>query len=126
MPDTVRNASKRVEVGRLDELEDGAIRLVTVGGREIGIIRWREEVYAVRNVCPHVAGPACGLLRPRLTADPTQQILVADMARPMLVCAWHKWEFDLQHEGRALFDPRLRVKTYPVDVDPDGAIWITI
>jgi nitrite reductase/ring-hydroxylating ferredoxin subunit len=121
-----RARASRVQVARFDELEDRAIRLVTISSREIGVIRWGDDVFAVRNVCPHVAGPACGLLRPRLTADATQQRLVADETSPMLVCAWHKWEFDLRDGGRALFDPQLHVKTYPVEIAPDGTVWITI
>jgi nitrite reductase (NADH) small subunit len=119
------NADRRFEVGSLEDLQEGRIRLVQAGGREIGLIRWGEEVFAVRNVCPHVAGPACGAVRARLRAEPTQRTLIADHERPVLVCSWHRWEFDLR-SGRALFDRRLHVKTYAVHVDCDETIWITI
>jgi len=37
----------------------------------------------------------------------------------MLRCLWHGWEFDLR-TGQSWFDPRqVRVRSYPVSVEPD-------
>jgi nitrite reductase/ring-hydroxylating ferredoxin subunit len=48
-----------VDVGAVDDYEEGSVTLVRAGGREIGIVRWRDEVYAVSNVCAHMRGPLC-------------------------------------------------------------------
>jgi nitrite reductase/ring-hydroxylating ferredoxin subunit len=42
----------------------------------------------------------------------------------VLACPWHQWEFDLK-TGRALFDPSVRARTYPVVVE-DGNIYIDL
>ena len=31
----------------------------------------------------------------------------------VLKCPWHQWEFDIR-TGHAIYDPRLRVRTYEV------------
>ena len=115
----------RVLVARLENLKAGAVLVVEVAGREIGLVRWQDEVFAARNVCPHAAGPVCGMARPMLVAAQAERNPVSDDARPMLVCSWHRWEFDLR-TGRALFDPRFRVRTYPTEVDADGAVWVQL
>ncbi len=115
-----------VAVGRLDDLADGEISIVEVAGRQVGIVRWGDEVFAVRNVCPHVAGPACGKVRSRLLrGSGTDGELVADRSRPVVVCAWHKWEFDLRN-GQATRDPKLRLRTYSVAISDDGEILVAI
>ncbi len=35
---------------------------------------------------------------------------------PVIACPWHGWEFDLR-TGRAVSDPRYRVRTFPVRVE---------
>jgi nitrite reductase/ring-hydroxylating ferredoxin subunit len=39
----------------------------------------------------------------------------------ILRCAWHGWEFDIA-TGRALVDPRLRARTYPVTVEGEEIV----
>jgi nitrite reductase/ring-hydroxylating ferredoxin subunit len=39
-------------------------------------------------------------------------------------CAWHGWEFDIA-TGRALVDPHVRARTYPVTV-ADGNVVMTL
>ena len=39
----------------------------------------------------------------------------------MLVCPWHGWEFDLE-TGRALFDDRVRVRTFEASVEGDAIL----
>jgi 3-phenylpropionate/trans-cinnamate dioxygenase ferredoxin subunit len=36
-------------------------------------------------------------------------------------CPWHLWEFDIR-TGQCLVDPRVRVKTYPVQIEGDTII----
>jgi nitrite reductase/ring-hydroxylating ferredoxin subunit len=42
----------------------------------------------------------------------------------ILACPWHGWEFDLL-TGRALADPRVRLRLYPVTVR-DDTIYVTL
>ena len=39
-------------------------------------------------------------------------------------CAWHGWEFEIA-TGRSLVDPRIRARTYPVEV-ADGRVYVVV
>jgi nitrite reductase (NADH) small subunit len=106
-----------IDVGCTEDFNEGSITLVQAGQHEVGIIRWQGRYYALRNSCPHQAGPVCaGTLRPLLAADAGESpTMKADSAIPVLACAWHGWEFDVR-TGGALWDPGYRVRAYPIVV----------
>jgi len=105
-----------IDVGTVDEFDEGRLRLVKVRTMEIGVMRWRGEWFAVRNICPHHAGPLCeGIIGPSLVADGGDGFAGVE-SRPVVACAWHRWEFDMR-TGECMVDPALRAKTYPVVVD---------
>ena len=109
-------------VGKVDELPPGERKIVPVGGKGgIGVFNVDGTFYALRNMCPHKGGPLCqGRLRPHVISDETYQV---DFEREgeIIKCSWHQWEFDIK-TGTALYDSRMRVKTYPVTVDGDEII----
>ncbi|MDO8208890.1 nitrite reductase (NAD(P)H) small subunit [Conexibacter sp. CPCC 206217] len=106
-----------VDVCALDELEEGVPAVKRAGNRELVLARWRGEVFALRNVCPHQSQSfMCGNVHPRLRGSSAPGGLIADAADPVLACPWHTWEFRLQ-DGRCTTDPQLRVATYPVGVE---------
>lgn len=113
-----------VDVGSVEDFGEGRPRIVEVGGREIGVVRWREELFALRNICPHQYGPMCrGHTMPLLTGDADEGTIAADEDRPVVVCPWHGWEFDAR-TGRAAWGPSTyRIKTYPVVVE-DGRVLV--
>ena len=39
----------------------------------------------------------------------------------ILKCPWHQWEFDIR-TGKALFDPKLAVRTYEVKQEEDQVV----
>ena len=39
----------------------------------------------------------------------------------ILRCPWHEWEYDIA-TGESVFDPTVRVKTYPVEIRDDQVI----
>jgi nitrite reductase (NADH) small subunit len=100
-----------VDVGPVSEFPEKCMRIVDIGTRQIGVVRWGERVFAVNNRCAHQGGPLCqGILSGRLTATHPGDLMLDDGA-PTLACPWHGWEFDLD-SGRALLDPKLRVRTF--------------
>jgi nitrite reductase/ring-hydroxylating ferredoxin subunit len=102
------------DLGHSDDYADGAIRIVEVDGRELGVVRWGNDFFAVRNVCPHQAGPVCmGLVGPHISSGARPGELTLDVDRPVLACPWHGWEFDIR-TGRSAADGGYRVRTYPV------------
>ncbi len=104
-----------IDVGPLDDLPQESMCVVRVGTRELGIVRWHgNDVYAVHNRCPHMAGPLClGALGPRLDGRPGE-VRVTDV--PVIACPWHHWEFDAR-DGRSISGDPARVRTYPARVE---------
>ena len=113
---------RRYVVGKVEELPPGERKIVPVGGKGgIGVFNVKGSFYALKNLCPHKGGPLChGRLRPHVTSPDVYQ-LDRERESEILKCPWHQWEFELK-TGVALYDPRLRVKTYPVTVEADEVI----
>jgi nitrite reductase/ring-hydroxylating ferredoxin subunit len=112
------------DAGTLDEFREEIPRVITIAGREIGVIRHGGSVYALRNVCPHQSGPLCrGLVR-RTVGGGRQVGEPGEVGQPVISCAWHQWDFDLR-TGRCVFDDTLRVKTYPVKIE-GGRIFLDV
>ena len=47
---------KRHTVCELDDIPDGTMQAVDVGGRGVLLVRHGQQVLAVRDVCPHQGG----------------------------------------------------------------------
>jgi nitrite reductase (NADH) small subunit len=104
-----------VDVGAVADFDDRRFRIVSAGGREVGVLRWRDRFYAVHNRCPHQSGPVClGVVSGKLQSAAPGSMDVDDET-PVLACPWHGWEFDLER-GRALWDESYAVKTMRVQV----------
>jgi nitrite reductase/ring-hydroxylating ferredoxin subunit len=114
---------KQVDVGALDDFQEGRATIVKADGREIGVVRWAGSIYAIRNICPHQSAPLCeGRVEPRILAKPTVGVIELDREDLVLSCPWHGWEFELT-SGRSVFDPDYRVRTYEVEVR-DGRVLV--
>ena len=105
-----------VDVGAAADVPPGAMRLVTVNRRQLGILNWNGRYFAIRNSCPHQLGPvAAGRVSVKLVAGEAVGRLDVDETTPVIACPWHGWEFDLR-SGRSVADPQYRVAVYPVSV----------
>lgn len=119
--------TRRVVVGPVAEFPPGTRRTVVPfrGRAGIGVFNVNGTFHALRNLCPHKAGPLCtGRVSGRVVADapPTAADTHLDLVRDgeIIRCPWHLWEFDLL-TGGCLVDPKVRVKTYPVRIE-DGEV----
>jgi nitrite reductase (NADH) small subunit len=106
------------------DLPPGGRRIVQIGGRSVGVFNIAGRFYALHNRCPHKGarlceGRVCGTTLPTKTFS-FQYGRDGELVR----CPWHGWEFEIA-TGRALADAKVRVRTYPVDVE-DGQVVITI
>lgn len=110
-------AKSVVDVGALDEFEDARPRVIQAGGRELGIVRWHEAIYAIRNVCPHMGARLCsGIVTARLVSEGPTSRVETDANNPVIACPWHGWMYEVV-TGHSVFDPEhFRVKSYPVSV----------
>jgi nitrite reductase (NADH) small subunit len=105
------------DLGRPDDYADGTATIVEVGGRQVGVVRWGDAVYAVRNVCPHQLGPVCaGLVRPQIISGGRPGAVGVDLEAPILACPWHGWEFDVR-TGRCISGGGQGLRTYPVRLE---------
>jgi nitrite reductase (NADH) small subunit len=115
---------RRHAVCAASEIPPGGRRIVEVDGRSIGVFNVAGRFYALHNGCPHKGGalcegPVCGTVLP--TED---RSFAYGRDGEILRCAWHGWEFEIR-TGRALVDPAVRARTYPVAV-VDGTVVIAV
>ena len=106
-------------VASLDEIPPGARKIVSIGGRSIGVFNIDGEFFALRNRCPHQGGALCeGRLWGVLTASVPGEFTYSEK-REILTCPWHGWEFHVR-TGQSWCDPlRLRVRRFDVSIE-DG------
>jgi len=98
-----------LELAPLSSIPPGEGRCIEALGRKIAVFHTRAGgVYAVQAECPHRAGP----LADGLVGGTT------------LICPLHAWKFDLA-TGEALFGD-CGIKTYPVRVDEEGRVVLTV
>jgi 3-phenylpropionate/trans-cinnamate dioxygenase ferredoxin subunit len=87
-------------VMQLDEIPQGAMRAVTVQGREIVLCHTKDGVFALENICSHAHARMC---EGRLRAT-------------RIVCPLHGASFDIR-DGRVLGPPAtLPLQSFPVRV----------
>lgn len=111
-------------VASLHELSEGVPKLVVVRGRELLLLRWRDEVVALRNICPHQLQPLqAGSVRPYASSSVPGEV-VMDSADPVLVCPVHGWQYRLR-DGQCPHDPRMRIRKYEVAIN-EGQISVAV
>ena len=109
-------------VGLADEIGSGDRKIVEVAGRSIGIFNLDGDFFALRNRCPHQGGPLCqGKLVGILEATRPGEFQYREHGT-MLMCPWHRWEFDVR-TGQSWVDPfRWRVRSYHVDIEAGSSL----
>ena len=119
-----RPGPRRWPVARASEIAPGEVRLVEVKGRSIGVFNVHGRFVAALNVCPHERAPVCRGRVGGTTLPSAPGEYRWGREGEILACPWHGWEFDLL-TGRALADPRVRLRLNPVTVE-DGTVFVTL
>lgn len=115
---------RRWPVGSASDLKPGERRLVEVRGHSLGVFNVNGAYVAALNLCPHELAPVCrGRIGGTTLPSPPGEWRWG-RAGEILACPWHGWEFDLT-TGRALANPRVRLRTYPVTVE-DDTLFVTL
>jgi 3-phenylpropionate/trans-cinnamate dioxygenase ferredoxin subunit len=100
-----------VEVGRLEELPPGTMKLVQAGPDLVGVYNIDGELYAIEDRCSHDDGP---LVEGDWEPD-----------EAVVVCPRHGSRFDIR-TGRPLTLPAYEpVATFPVRVE-DGVVIVEV
>ena len=80
--------------------------------------------YALKNVCAHQAARVClGKVVGTTLPSAVYEFRYGQEGR-ILRCPWHSWEYDIT-TGESVFDPSVRVVSYPVEI-VDGQVLVTI
>ena len=110
--------TNRHVVATVGEIPPGGRKIVKVQGREVGIFNVNGQYYALKNVCIHQGARVC-LGRVTGTTLPSN-VYEFQYGREgqILRCPWHGWEYDIT-TGRSLFNPDVKVVTYPVTIEGD-------
>jgi nitrite reductase/ring-hydroxylating ferredoxin subunit len=103
------NAESKTELAnpviRIDEILEGAAKLVRVRGEEMAIFKSEGQLYGVQNNCPHEGGQLCK----------------GWIEAGEVVCPLHGYKFDLKN-GVCSTDPKLKVKVFKLVSRGDGIL----
>jgi 3-phenylpropionate/trans-cinnamate dioxygenase ferredoxin subunit len=90
------------------DLTEGKMKLVSVEGEHVLLIKRQGHIYAIDNRCPHMG---CGFV------DGTLDDLV-------IVCPCHDWRFSLE-TGEYEEEPSMKLKFYKLKIEA-GKIWVKL
>ncbi|HEV8635843.1 MAG TPA: Rieske (2Fe-2S) protein [Chloroflexota bacterium] len=111
-------------VATVEEIPPGGRKIVKVQGREVGVFNLGGRFYALKNVCRHQGARVC-LGKVAGTTLPSRVYeFKYGLEGRILRCPWHGWEYDIT-TGRSMFDPEVKVVTYPVSVE-DGNVCVEV
>ena len=112
-----------VDVGAVEDFPLGKITAANLSGRGILIVRNRDGVFALRNICPHQGAMLSrGTLTGELNYCGTGRIELANFGS-VLKCPWHGWDYSLA-SGQAVGGNRnARVRSYRAR-EADGRIMV--
>jgi nitrite reductase/ring-hydroxylating ferredoxin subunit len=113
-------ASRETRIPLVDAPVEGTVRMLSVGGRRVGLYRVGGALHALADRCPHRGAPLCSGMIARPIQAERATITVGPVASSVR-CPWHKWEFDIA-TGQCLVDERLRVRRYAVHLDGDDVV----
>ncbi|MFH0916239.1 MAG: non-heme iron oxygenase ferredoxin subunit [bacterium] len=109
--------SRFVDVAGVDDLTDGAMKRVTVEGRDLLLARVGDQYYASDDRCPHMGGRLShGTLDGTIVTCPRHgsRFDIADGG----VLRWTDWSGITLALAKVFKSPR-PVKTYPVHAEQD-------
>jgi nitrite reductase (NADH) small subunit len=111
-------------LGSTADFPEGSHGVIRVEHRSVGVFNIGGELFALRNVCPHQAGPVCESAR-------TTGTLVADVDHDwelewahdgeIIACPWHGLEFHVP-TGRCFGHSGYRLRRYRVRIVEDEVL----
>ncbi|MCC2686476.1 MAG: 2Fe-2S ferredoxin [Paenibacillaceae bacterium] len=111
-------------VANAGDIPEGTNIIVDVKGLSIGVYNIGGEFFALLNRCPHEGAPLCkGKICGTTLPSGVYQYEYGRVGE-LVRCPWHGWEFEIR-TGKAIFDEKVRAKSYKVQVD-DGKVGIVV
>lgn len=98
------------------DLEEKKTFLTDINGMVIGVIFFRDGIYAYENRCPHMEGPVClgdvrGKVKTRLNDNKETCGEYESLEDVNIVCPWHGLEFDVV-TGRCIPEPGFSLRSF--------------
>ena len=111
------------------EIAEGARKVVSDGGVDVGVFRIDGALVAWRNQCPHQGGPVCQgkiLKRVEEKLDDERRSLGIHYVEGTsnIICPWHGWEFDIRSGHHVGLDA-VKLASVPVKAR-DGAVYVMV
>ncbi len=79
-----------------NEITEGTFIIKKINGKSIGATLFEGEYKLILNFCPHEGAEICkGRISNPIISDTVNKFIIDDN-RKVLVCPWHKWEFDMK------------------------------
>jgi nitrite reductase (NADH) small subunit len=119
-----RTGRRRFRACAVGDLPPGDRVIRDFDGISVGVFNVGGRFYALHNRCPHKGGALCRGPITGTNLETSDFVYVYGREGEILRCAWHGWEFEIE-TGRSLVDPRMRARTYPVEVE-DGDVYVVI
>ncbi len=116
------NGRRRHLVCKADALAPGDRIVRDFDNLSIGVFNVHGRFYALHNRCPHKGGALCRGPVTGTNLATSDFNYVYGREGEILRCAWHGWEFEIE-SGRCLVDPKMRARTFPVEVE-DGGVYV--
>jgi nitrite reductase/ring-hydroxylating ferredoxin subunit len=114
-----------VDVAAVAELEHGVPKIVEASVGAIALVLWRDRVYAIRDICPHMSVSfEGGTVHDLLTGGDSLDEIVVHRGEPVVVCPWHGYQVRLR-TGGCIASSTLRSRNYEVTVR-DGRVLVDV
>ena len=94
--------AQRLTVGRVGDIPDGGVAVVTIGKKDVAIFNQNGKLFAIDDMCPHMGASLSGGV-------------VEDGC---VTCPWHAWRFRLA-DGVWADSPRVKIGSYPIHIVGD-------
>jgi nitrite reductase/ring-hydroxylating ferredoxin subunit len=112
-----------VYAGLVEDLPEASLISVRLAGRNLVLVKWRDRVFALRNICPHMSKSfELGDVLRRASGGVGGPAF--SDSGPVMTCPWHQYEYSLD-TGNCLTDRRLRIRSYPTRIE-DGQIFVAL
>lgn len=96
-------SSKEIYFCDLNELIKDKFIIKNIEGRSLGATLVNNEYKVILNICPHEGAELCkGVIKNTITSDKVGEFTL-NPKKKLIVCPWHRWEFDLT-TGKSLLN----------------------
>jgi len=103
-------------VALASEIAPGECKIVSAGGREVGVYNINDAFYALINRCPHEGAAVCrGQIFGRPESDMPGNYRLIQRGE-MVRCPWHGWLFEIK-TGQSWCDSATRARSIPVSIE---------